>query len=103
MNHLTKVISYRRTEIAETNLLQSKAKSRAAIHGFKMNLFAGGVWLAASVSHAAGTSRLVIFDNDFFGPASTDLQAAALLLNSADVKTLGLTVVTGDGWRDEEV
>jgi inosine-uridine nucleoside N-ribohydrolase len=57
-----------------------------------------------SVAAAAGPSRLVIFDNDFYGPASTDLQAAAfLLLSNSDVKVLGLTVVSGDGWRDEEV
>jgi len=57
-----------------------------------------------SVAAAAGPSRLVIFDNDFYGPASSDLQAAAfLLLSNSDVKVLGLTVVSGDGWRDEEV
>jgi inosine-uridine nucleoside N-ribohydrolase len=46
--------------------------------------------------------RFVILDNDFYGPASSDLQAAALLLTDPSVKVLGLTVVTGDGWRDEE-
>ena len=46
--------------------------------------------------------QFVIFDNDFYGPASSDLQAAALLLTNPSVKVLGLTVVTGDGWRDEE-
>ena len=58
---------------------------------------------AAQTVGGAQAPRLVIFDNDFFGPASTNLQAAALLLNSPDIKPLGLTVVTGDGWRDEEV
>lgn len=47
-------------------------------------------------------SQFVIFDNDFYGPASSDLQAAALLLTNPSVKVLGLTVVSGDGWRDEE-
>jgi inosine-uridine nucleoside N-ribohydrolase len=46
--------------------------------------------------------QFVIFDNDFYGPASSDLQAAALLLTNPSVNVLGLTVVTGDGWRDEE-
>ena len=82
---------------------ESKAKSRTGIDPFKIALIAAGVWLAAIAAHAAETSRLVIFDDDFFGPAGTDLQAAALLLNSVNIKTLGLTVVTGDGWRDEEV
>ena len=66
-----------------------------------------GLWsaalLPAQAVRGAQGPRLVIFDNDFFGPASTNLQAAALLLNSPDLKPLGLTVVTGDGWRDEEV
>jgi inosine-uridine nucleoside N-ribohydrolase len=65
--------------------------------------FGLAVLLQAPVVRAAETPRLIIFDNDFFGPAGTNLQAAALLLNSRGVKPLGLTVVTGDGWRDEEV
>jgi len=39
--------------------------------------------------------KFVIFDNDFYGPASSDLQAAALLLTNPEAKVLGLTVVTG--------
>ena len=58
--------------------------------------------LTLFAARGAENAAYVIFDNDFYGPASTNLQAAALLLNS-DAKTLGLTVVTGDGWRDEEV
>jgi inosine-uridine nucleoside N-ribohydrolase len=69
-------------------------------------LLTTGLFLATLLitftARGAQTERYVIFDNDFYGPASTNLQAAALLLNS-DAKTLGLTVVTGDGWRDEEV
>jgi len=37
---------------------------------------------------AAEPSRLVIFDNDLYGPANTNLQAAVLLLNNSDVKVL---------------
>jgi inosine-uridine nucleoside N-ribohydrolase len=48
-------------------------------------------------------AKLVVFDNDFYGPATTNLQAAALLLTNPGVKVLGLTVVSGDGWRDEEI
>jgi inosine-uridine nucleoside N-ribohydrolase len=59
--------------------------------------------LLAPVVRGEQAPRLVIFDNDFWGPAGTNLQAAALLLNSNGVKPLGLTVVTGDGWRDEDV
>jgi purine nucleosidase len=61
------------------------------------------LFLFTGAAPATESPRLVIFDNDFMGPASTNLQAAALLLNTPKVKVLGLTVVTGDGWRDEEV
>ena len=59
--------------------------------------------LGASPLLADETSKFVIFDNDFFGPAGSDLQAAALLLTDPNAKVLGLTVVSGDGWRNEEV
>ena len=47
--------------------------------------------------------ELVIADNDFSGPATTNLQAAIVLLNHPGVHVLGLTVVSGDAWRDDEV
>jgi inosine-uridine nucleoside N-ribohydrolase len=53
-------------------------------------------------ARAAG-EELVVADNDFYGPATTNLQAALVLLNHPGWHVLGLTVVSGDGWRDEEV
>ena len=47
--------------------------------------------------------RKVVIDQDAFGPAGSNLQAILLLLQSKDVEVLGITVPTGDGWRDEEV
>jgi inosine-uridine nucleoside N-ribohydrolase len=54
-------------------------------------------------AHALANPKLVIVDDDFYGPATTNLQAALLFLNSPAVRVLGFTVVTGDGWRDENV
>jgi purine nucleosidase len=51
----------------------------------------------------AGARRKVIIDQDAFGPAGSDLQAILMLLQSQDVEVLGITIPTGDGWRDEEV
>jgi inosine-uridine nucleoside N-ribohydrolase len=48
---------------------------------------------------SAADPQLVIYDNDFYSPASTDILA---LITNPNVKVLGFTVVTGDGWRDEE-
>jgi len=47
--------------------------------------------------------RPVIIDQDTFGPAGTNLQSVALLLNAPDVHVLGICVCTGDHWRDHQV
>ena len=47
--------------------------------------------------------RLVLIDQDTLGPASTNLQAVALLLQAPDVEVLGIGVPTGDHWRDQQV
>ena len=51
----------------------------------------------------AGPRRKLIIDQDTLGPASTNLQSIAMLLNAPDVDVLGICVVTGDHWRDTEV
>jgi purine nucleosidase len=62
------------------------------------------VFLLACLSPAtAQPRRKVIVDQDGRGPATTDQQAILLFLQSAEVETLGITIVSGDQWRDEEV
>jgi purine nucleosidase len=56
----------------------------------------------ASIVPAQGT-RKVIIDQDASGPGGTDMQAILALVNSPDTDVLGITVLTGDAWRDEEV
>jgi inosine-uridine nucleoside N-ribohydrolase len=51
----------------------------------------------------AQSKRKVIIDQDAAGPGGTDMQAILALINSPDTEVLGITVVTGDAWRDEEV
>ena len=51
----------------------------------------------------AQSKRKVIIDQDAAGPGGTDMQAILCLVNSPDAEVLGITVVTGDAWRDEEV
>ena len=53
--------------------------------------------------HAADARRKVIIDQDAFGPATSNLQAILMVLQAKDVEVLGITVTSGDGWRDEEV
>jgi inosine-uridine nucleoside N-ribohydrolase len=51
----------------------------------------------------AQSKRKVIIDQDARGPATTDQQSILVFLQSPEVETLGITVVSGDQWRDEEI
>ena len=57
-------------------------------------LLAGGAF--------AQEKRYVVIDQDAAGPGGTDMTSILILLQSPDVEVLGITVVTGDAWRDEE-
>jgi inosine-uridine nucleoside N-ribohydrolase len=59
--------------------------------------------LFCSMNLNAQSKRKVIIDQDAAGPGGTDMQAILALVNSPDTDVLGITVVTGDAWRDEEV
>ena len=61
-------------------------------------MFTSGALLA----NAQG-KRKVIIDQDAAGPGGTDMQSILALVNSPDTDVLGITVLTGDAWRDEEV
>lgn len=58
--------------------------------------------VASSVTWAAQRHK-VIFDQDCAGPAGTDLQSLLIMIQSPLVEVLGISVVSGDQWRDEEV
>src|SRR5579862_8769963 len=47
--------------------------------------------------------RKVIINEDCSGPGGSNLQTLLILIQSPDVEVLGITVVSGDQWRDEEV
>ena len=49
------------------------------------------------------TKRKVIVDQDARGPATTDQQSMLALIQAPQAEVLGLTIVSGDQWRDEEV
>jgi purine nucleosidase len=51
----------------------------------------------------AQAKRKIIINQDCSGPGGSNLQTLALLIQSPDVEVLGITVVSGDQWRDEEV
>ena len=67
--------------------------------------WACGLGMASVAAHAATVppKRLVIIDQDAYGPAGSNMQAILMLLQADDVQVLGITITSGDGWRDEEV
>ena len=58
--------------------------------------------LALSGSVSAAPKRLVIIDQDGSGPGGSNQMAMMVLLQSPDVDVLGITMVSGNAWRDDE-
>src|SRR3982750_3962292 len=59
--------------------------------------------LLASSLGWAQQRRKVIIDEDCSGPGGSNMQTLLLMIQSPQVEVLGITVVSGDQWRDEEV
>ena len=57
---------------------------------------------AASVAPALADKRLVLIDQDGSGPGGSNQMSMMVLLQSPQVEVLGITMVTGNAWRDEE-
>ena len=55
------------------------------------------------VSVASAQPRKVIIDEDASGPGGSNMLAILALVKSPQTDVLGITVVTGNAWRDEEV
>lgn len=51
----------------------------------------------------AQTRRKVIINEDASGPGGSNIQTLLMMIQSPQVEVLGITVVSGDQWRDEEV
>jgi inosine-uridine nucleoside N-ribohydrolase len=64
--------------------------------------FATLLLLALVASACPAQKRLVLIDQDGSGPGGSDQMAMLALLQAPDVQVLGITIVTGDAWRDEE-
>ena len=57
--------------------------------------------VAASATGAQ--KRLVLIDQDGSGPGGSNQMAMMVLLQSPQAQVMGITIVTGNAWRDEEV
>jgi inosine-uridine nucleoside N-ribohydrolase len=82
--------------------------NRSAIWILLGALFAVAAVTAAPVGGAApgapslAAKRLVLIDQDGSGPGGSNQMAMMVLLQSPDVEVLGITMVTGNAWRDDE-
>lgn len=67
-----------------------------------MTRLAIALLLSGSLIWGQTARRKVIIDQDCSGPGGSNLQTVALLIQSPQVEVLGITVVSGNQWRDEE-
>jgi purine nucleosidase len=67
---------------------------------FLLAVAGAAVAICAAVSQAQ--TRLVLIDQDGSGPGGSNQMAILALLQAPDVKVLGITMVTGNAWCDEE-
>ena len=65
--------------------------------------FALAFLLLGCASSFAQARRKVIINEDCSGPGGSNMQTLLTLIQSPRVEVLGITVVSGDAWRDEEV
>src|SRR5580693_1835453 len=52
---------------------------------------------------SAQPRRKIIVNQDCSGPGGSNMQTLLVLIQSPQVEVLGITVVSGNAWRDEEV
>src|SRR6478752_2182022 len=72
------------------------------MHKSKLVLI-GWILFAAATCALAQARRKIIINEDCSGPGGSNMQTLLLLIQSPQVEVLGITVVSGDQWRDEEV
>ena len=58
--------------------------------------------LALAAQVCSAQKRLVLIDQDGSGPGGSNQMAMLALLQAPQVQVLGITMVTGNAWRDEE-
>src|SRR5271154_6098389 len=60
------------------------------------------ILILAASAPALAEKRMVIIDQDTSGPGGSNIMSMLVLLQSPQVEVLGITVVTGNAWRDDE-
>ena len=68
------------------------------LHGLLLLLLVA----ALPATGAPAAPRLVLIDQDGSGPGGSNQMSMMALLQSPQVEVLGITIVTGNAWRDDE-
>src|SRR5271165_3762168 len=84
------------------NLLPSKCKE-PWMQSYRIPHLTTVLLVMTCLTSWAQEKRKIIIDQDAAGPAGTDQQSILLLIQSPLTEVLGITVVTGDQWLNEEV
>src|ERR1700679_311694 len=67
------------------------------------NVTRTALFLLLTLSLASAQRRKVIINEDCSGPGGSNMQTLLVMIQSPQVEVLGITIVSGDQWRDEEV
>src|ERR1700692_3716475 len=75
---------------------------RLVMRNLRLRLFVPLLLIASSPAFAQQLRKVVI-NQDCSGPGGSNMQTLLTLIQSPQVVVLGITVVSGNQWRDEEV
>lgn len=78
------------------------ASDTARMIKHKIGLLLGFILLTACATFAQ-PRRKVIINEDCSGPGGSNMQTVLMMIQSPQVEVLGITIVSGDQWQDEEV
>ena len=83
----------------------SQEECRTPVSMLRNRKLAIAIALMATTCSVASAQprRKVIINQDCSGPGGSNLQTLLVMIQSPQVEVLGITVVSGDQWRDEEV
>ena len=73
------------------------------LNSIKSNPAISMLMLLLTCLAAAQSRRKVIINEDCSGPGGSNMQTLLVMIQSPQVEVLGITVVSGNQWRDEEV
>jgi purine nucleosidase len=72
------------------------------MHKSKLVLI-GWILFATATCALGQPRRKIIINEDCSGPGGSNMQTLLMLIQSPQVEVLGITVVSGDQWREEEI